>query len=210
MSETLVKICGLTNLEDTLTAIEMGADFLGFNFYPESPRFIDYSLAKSVFLEIPTNIPKVGVFVNEYYQNIIDLVQELELDYVQFHGDESPEFCNQMGHPWFKAIRLASEESLNNLDQYESEWVLVDAFVKGQYGGTGEKPDWNLAKKIAQNKKLFLAGGLTPQNVQAAIATVQPFAVDVSSGIEAHVGKKDLAKMEEFINKAKEAHLRVI
>lgn len=130
MSETLVKICGLTNLEDTLTAIEMGADFLGFNFYPESSRFIDYALAKSIFQEIPTNIPKVGVFVNEYYQNIIDLVQELELDYVQFHGDESPEFCNQMGHPWFKAIRLASEESLANLDEYECEWILADAFVK--------------------------------------------------------------------------------
>ncbi|MBF0492431.1 MAG: phosphoribosylanthranilate isomerase [Deltaproteobacteria bacterium] len=211
MPETLVKICGLTNLEDTLTAIEMGADLLGFNFYPESPRFMDYPLAKTIFQEIPPSIPKVGVFVNEYYQNIIDLVQDLELDYIQFHGDESPEFCNQMGHPWFKALRLELEGSLDHLDQYECEWILADAFVAGQYGGTGEKPDWQLAKKIEQSrKKLILAGGLNPQNVQLAIATVKPFAVDVASGVEAHVGKKDLAKMEEFINKAKKARLHMI
>lgn len=211
MSETLVKICGLTNLEDTMLAIEMGADLLGFNFFPESPRFLDYPLAKSILQEIPPSIAKVGVFVNEYYQNIVDLVQELELDYVQFHGDESPAFCNQFGTPWYKALRLASSDSLENVKDYECDWILVDAYVAGKYGGTGEKPDWHLAKKVEeQGKKLILAGGLNPENIQVAIATLQPFAVDVASGVEARPGKKDLAKMEDFINKAKTVQLRVV
>ncbi len=211
MSTPLVKICGLTNIEDTLAAIDLGADFLGFNFYAQSPRYLSYAKAKKIFDEIPPNIPKVGVFVNEAYENIIDLTQLLELDYLQFHGDESPEFCNRMGHAWWKAIRLSSEEEIEKISSYESEWILIDAYVKGQYGGTGMKPDWDLAKRAKNlNKKIFLAGGLGPENVQLAIATLQPYAVDVASGVEAKPGKKDLKKMEDFINKAKSVHLRVL
>ncbi len=212
MSEnTLVKICGLTNLEDTLAAIDLGADFLGFNFYPQSSRYLSYEKAKKIFDEIPTNILKVGVFVNEEYENIIDISHLLELDYLQFHGDEIPEFCNQMGHPWWKAIRLENEGDIEKISQYESEWVLVDAHVKGQYGGTGAKPDWELAKRVKNlGKKMFLAGGLTPDNIQLAIATVQPYAVDVASGVENKPGKKDFKKMEDFISRAKHSHLRVV
>lgn len=212
MSETtLVKICGLTELEDSLAAIELGADFLGFNFYSQSPRYLSYEKASKIFQEIPPNIPKVGVFVNEEYENIVDLTQFLGLDYLQFHGDESPEFCNAMGHPWFKAIRLGKDEDLQGINSYESDWVLIDAFVPGQYGGTGAKPDWELAKRVKNmGKKMFLAGGLNPENVQLAIATVQPYAVDVSSGVEAKPGKKDFKKMEDFINRAKSVHLRIV
>jgi phosphoribosylanthranilate isomerase len=211
MNTTLVKICGLTSLEDTLAAIEMGADFLGFNFYPQSSRYLSYERAQKIFEEIPSNIPKVGVFVNEEYQNIIDLVQLLEFDYLQFHGDETPEFCNAMGHPWFKAIRLTDEKSLEIIPKYETEFILVDAAVSGKYGGTGIKANWQLAKKVGEmNKKVILAGGLNPENVQAAIATVQPFAVDVTSGIESREGKKDFNKMEEFITKAKSVPVRVV
>lgn len=212
MSEnTLVKICGLTNLEDTLAAIDLGADFLGFNFYPQSPRYLSYEKAKKIFEEIPPNIFKVGVFVNEEYENVIDIAQLLELDYLQFHGDESPEFCNQMGHPWWKAIRLENESDIEKISQYESEWVLIDAHVQGQYGGTGQKPDWELVKRVKNlGKKIFLAGGLNPENIQLAIATVQPYAVDVASGVESKPGKKDLKKMEDFVSKAKHSHLRLL
>lgn len=212
MSEnTLVKICGLTTLEDTLAAIDFGADYLGFNFYAQSPRYLSYEKAKRIFEEIPPNIPKVGVFVNEEYENIVDLSQLLGLDYLQFHGDESPEFCNQMGYPWWKAIRLENDADLEKITQYESECILIDAFVRGQYGGTGEKPDWDLAKRVKNmGKKIFLAGGLNPENVALAIATVQPYAVDVASGVESKPGKKDLKKMEDFISKAKHSHLRLV
>lgn len=207
----LVKICGLTNLEDTLAALDFGADFLGFNFYSQSPRYLSYEKAKIIFEEIPPNIPKVGVFVNEDYENIIDLTQLLELDYIQFHGDEPPEFCNQMGHPWWKAIRLSSEDEIEKISAYECENILIDAYVKGQYGGTGTKPDWDLAKRVKNlGKKIFLAGGLTPENVQLAVATVQPYAVDVASGVEFKPGKKDFIKMEEFIRRAKQSHLRLV
>jgi phosphoribosylanthranilate isomerase len=207
----LVKICGLTNLEDTLAAVEMGADLLGFNFYPGSPRFLPYERVENIFQEIPTNIPKVGVFVNEDYQTIVDLACEFRLDYLQFHGDETPEFCNQMGHPWFRAIRLSEEKDLDEIPAYECEWILVDARVKGHYGGTGQKVDWELARRAKNmGKKLILAGGLNPENVQLAVATVQPFGVDVASGIEKKDGKKDLKKMEEFITKAKSVPVRIL
>ncbi len=211
MDNTLVKICGLTNLEDTLFAIDAGADYLGFNFYPQSPRYLSYEKAKRIFEEIPPSIPKVGVFVNEEPENLIDIVHLLELDYIQFHGDESPEFCNEMGHPWWKAIRLGKEEDLEDVSKYESEWILIDAHVQGQYGGTGVKPDWELAKRVKNlGKKIFLAGGLKPDNVQLAIATVQPYAVDVASGVESKPGKKDVEKMEDFVRRAKSVHLRVL
>lgn len=207
----LVKICGLTHIEDTLAAIEMGADFLGFNFYPESSRFLPFERARRIFEEIPPNLPKVGIFVNEEYQNVIDLSYALGLDYLQFHGDESPEFCNQMGYPWYKAVRLFDEASLDLIPQYGCEWILVDAAVHGQYGGTGKQANWNLAARVKNlGKKIILAGGLNPENVQVAIATVQPFMVDAAGGIEKRAGVKDLKKMEEFIQKAKSVSLRVV
>jgi len=211
MPAPLVKICGLTNLEDTLAAIEFGADLLGFNFYSESPRFIPYEKAEEIFQEIPSNIQKVGVFVNEDAQTVADTACQLELDYLQFHGDESPEFCNPMGHPWFRALCLEDENALEQISQYECEWILVDASVSGHYGGSGEKANWELAKRAKNmGKKIILAGGLSPENVQVAIATVQPFGVDVASGVEKIPGKKDLKKLEEFITKAKSVSLHLL
>ncbi len=211
MDTTLVKICGLTNLEDTLAAIEMGADYLGFNFYPESPRFLEFEEAERIFEEIPPNIPKVGVFVNPDYQTLIDYGQFLNLDMIQLHGDENPEFCQKLGRQWMKAIRIDSEADLEKISLYPTEYILLDSYVPGQYGGTGLRPNWDLASRAKDyGKKVFLAGGLKPENVQLAIATVQPYAVDVASGIEKMPGKKDLAKMEEFITKAKAVHLRIV
>src|SRR4030095_6156137 len=211
MDTPLVKICGLTNREDALAAIEMGADLLGFNFYPESPRFLPYEDVESIFQEIPTNIAKVGVFVNEDLETAIDLACQFNLDYLQFHGDETPELLNPIGHPWFRAIRLGDEKDLEQIPLYECEWILLDARVEGDFGGSGERVAWELARRAKNmGKKLILAGGLTPENIQLAVATVQPFGVDVASGIERKPGRKDLKKMEEFITRAKSVPIHVV
>ncbi|MCE9624822.1 MAG: phosphoribosylanthranilate isomerase [Deltaproteobacteria bacterium] len=207
---TLVKICGLTTLDDTLDAIELGADYLGFNFYPDSPRFIDYELADRIFQEIPGNIPKVGVFVNEDLDKVLDLAMELGLDMLQFHGDETPESLNALGRPWYKAFRLRDMADVAEIPKYDGDWILVDADSDKAYGGTGLTAHWDLVHAADKfGKKVILAGGLNPDNVAVAIATVKPFMVDVASGVESSPGKKDRHKMEVFISKAKSALVRI-
>lgn len=207
---TLVKICGLTNLNDTLDAVELGADYLGFNFYPDSPRFLTYEKAIEIFQEIPSNIPKVGVFVNEDVQDALDLAIELELDMLQFHGDESPQSLNEIGRPWYKAFRLKEEGDLIEIPKYQCDWILVDAYSEKAYGGTGLTAHWDLVHAAEKfGKKIILAGGLNPENVGVAIATVKPFMVDVASGVEEAPGIKDRHKMEVFISRAKAGLTRV-
>jgi len=200
---TLVKICGITNVDDALDAVELGADFLGFNFYPDSPRYVDPELAKEIIDDIPGSIQKVGVFVNEDYQRVIDTAVELQLDIIQLHGDETPEYCNQFGRTWWKAFRLKEEKDLESIKPYESSIFLVDAFVEKAFGGTGVVSNWDLAVKAKQYGNLILSGGLKPDNIELAIRTVRPYAVDVASGIEQSPGVKDRHKMEEFILRAK-------
>ena len=207
---TLVKICGLTNLNDTLDAVELGADYLGFNFYPDSPRFLPYEKALEIFQEIPTNIPKVGVFVNADPQEVLDLAIELELDLLQFHGDESPETLNPLGRPWYKAFRLKEEADLAEIPKYQCEWILVDAYSEKAYGGTGITAHWDLVHAADKfGKKIILAGGLNPENVGIAVASVKPFMVDVASGVESAPGEKDRHKMEVFISRAKAGLTRI-
>jgi len=207
---TLVKICGLTNIHDTLDAIELGADYLGFNFYPDSPRFLEYEQAQILFDEIPTNIPKVGVFVNEDPKKVLDLAIELGIDMLQFHGDESPESLNGIGRPWYKAFRLKEGANLQQIPKFQCDWILVDAYSEKAYGGTGITAPWDLVREAGRfGKEIILAGGLTPENVAVAVATVKPFMVDVTSGVESSPGQKDRHKMEVFISKAKSALTRV-
>ncbi|HEX5034782.1 MAG TPA: phosphoribosylanthranilate isomerase [bacterium] len=207
---TRVKICGLTNLNDTLDAVELGADYLGFNFYPDSPRFLPYEKAIEIFQEIPTNIPKVGVFVNADPQEVLDVAIELELDLLQFHGDESAESLNVLGRPWYKAFRLREEADLIEIPKYQCEWILVDAYSEKAYGGTGLTAHWDLVREAGKfGKKIILAGGLNPENVGIAVATVNPFMVDVASGVEEQPGIKDRHKMEVFISRAKAGLTRV-
>lgn len=199
----LVKICGLTNLEDTMDALELGADFLGFNFYPDSPRYVEPALVGEILEEVPDNILKVGVFVNADRQYVIDTALDLNLDLLQFHGDESPEYCDAMGRPWLKAFRLKDESDLGAIVRYRSEFLLVDSFVERVFGGTGVVSNWDLAKKAKSHGKLFLSGGLKPENIDLALHAVRPYAVDVASGVEESIGIKDRYKMEEFIQKVK-------
>lgn len=200
---TLVKICGITNTDDALNAVECGADFLGFNFHPDSPRYLSPDRAKEIFREIPPAVSKVGVFVNTPAVAAVDIAVDLELDYLQFHGDETPEYCNAIGRPWYKAFGLKNETVLPSIPLYKSEWLMVDAYVEKIFGGSGVTTNWDIAVKAKIFGKLFLAGGLRPDNVEMAIQTVAPFAVDVASGVESSPGVKDHEKVEAFIRKVK-------
>jgi len=199
----LVKICGLTNLDDTLDAVELGADFLGFNFYPDSPRFIEPNDALDIIQEVPQQVKKVGIFVNQDPQTVIDTAVELQLDFLQFHGDESADYCNAFGRPWIKAFRLRDESDLGKIAAYDSPWLLVDAYVEKAFGGTGVVSNWDLAKKAKKNGLLFLSGGLKPENVEQAISAVHPYAIDVASGVEQAPGIKDRSKIAELIARVK-------
>jgi phosphoribosylanthranilate isomerase len=200
---TLVKICGITNLEDALAAVEFGADALGFNFYKKSPRYVSPAVVEKILEEIPPSVWKVGVFVNESEEAVKDLSVRLQFDYLQFHGDETPYYCEQFATPYWKAFQLKDEKSLELMKKYHCEYYLVDAYVENAYGGTGVTGNWELAKEAKKSGKIFLAGGLRPDNVEMAIKVVQPDGVDVASGVEARPGKKDRAKLEEFIGRAK-------
>lgn len=199
----LVKICGITNVDDALDAVELGADFLGFNFYPDSLRYVDPDLAREIIDDIPGAIQKVGVFVNADPAYVINLAVDLQLDILQFHGDETPEYCNEFGRPWWKAFRLKDETELSQIKLYESSVFVVDSFVEKAFGGTGVVSNWDLSIQAKQYGQLVLSGGLKPDNIELAVRTVRPYAVDVASGIELSPGIKDRHKMEEFILRAK-------
>jgi phosphoribosylanthranilate isomerase len=199
-----VKICGITNASDALAAVESGADALGFMFYEKSPRRISIPQAVEVIRELPPFIMKVGVFVDAEEDTVMRAIGDCGLTMLQFHGQETPEYCMQFGLMNMKAFRMRDAESLKALQNYPTDAWLLDAFVADKLGGTGEKFNWDLAieaKKLG--RPIFLAGGLTSANVAEAVRTVQPFAVDVSSGVEASPGKKDLVKVRDFISAAK-------
>jgi phosphoribosylanthranilate isomerase len=202
---TQVKICGITTLDQAMDCMELGADYLGFNFYPDSPRFLTAPSAREIMTEVPSTIGKVGVFVNADPQLVIDVATELNLDLLQFHGDETPEYCRQFARPYMKAHRFQNESELEGIENFGGDYVLVDAYVENAYGGTGVTANWDLARKAKEHFPLFLSGGLNVDNVEVAIQAVKPFAVDVASGVESEDGSKSYRKIEEFIKKAKRA-----
>lgn len=199
-----IKICGITNTADAQAAVEAGADALGFIFYDRSPRFITTATAAEISRAVPPFTLRVGVFVNPPEELVRRAIAECGLGLLQFHGDESPEFCSQFGLMSMKAFRVRDAESLRGLPKYQTDAWLLDAYSPDALGGTGEKFNWNLAVEAQKlGKPIFLAGGLTPDNVAGAIQEVRPFGVDVSSGVESSPGRKDHAKVRVFINRAK-------
>jgi phosphoribosylanthranilate isomerase len=197
---TQVKICGITNLADAQAAVEAGADVLGFIFYEKSPRHIAIPAAAKISKQLPPFVLRVGVFVNASEELVRHAIGECGLGLLQFHGDEPPEFCTRFGLMSMKAFRLRDAESLKELPRYQTEAWLLDAYSAEKLGGTGEKFNWDLAIEAKKfGKPIFLAGGLTPGNVAAAVRKVQPFGVDVSSGVESSSGKKDHTKVRAFI-----------
>ena len=195
-----IKICGITNLKDALLAAELGADALGFIFYPKSPRKVAPETARSIIAQLPPFVAAVGVFVDEEAAVVRDLAARVHLDWVQLHGQESPEYCRDLGRKVIKGFRIQDEDSLCLLADYQgaAQALLLDTYKKGQVGGTGEIFDWHLARQAKKFGPIILAGGLNPDNVAQAIEVARPDAVDTASGTEAAPGKKDPAKLRAF------------
>jgi len=200
-----VKICGITSPADGNVAAGAGADMIGLMFYDKSPRHVSIAVAKEISQAVPPYLMKVGVFVNADEDLVMRAIGECGLSLLQFHGDETPEFCTQFGLMCLKAFRIRSAESLDALADYHTDAYLLDAYSAEARGGTGEKFNWDLAIDAQKTfgKPIFLAGGLTPENVADAVRQIRPFAVDVSSGVESAPGKKDAAKVRAFITAAK-------
>jgi len=197
-----IKICGITNAQDAEAAVAAGADALGFVFYAQSPRCIEPAVAKRIIAQLPPFILSVGVFVNQDQETIRNIYNECGLAFAQLHGDETPAFCESLGRPILRALRLRDRGSLLALAEYKGRMgvrgFVVDAFSAEAYGGTGQTVDWSLAREVAKAAPILLAGGLTPGNVQEAVRQVQPYGVDVSSGVEERPGKKDHEKIRAF------------
>jgi phosphoribosylanthranilate isomerase len=202
MARPRVKICGITNWTDARRASEAGADFLGFNFYSESPRYISPARAAKIVRRLPEGVAAVGVFVNESEPAILAIAQSVGLDYVQLHGDESPEMVARLAKRVrvIKALRVRKPFRSTELVRFKrASAILLDGFDKKARGGTGKTFDWSVAKRSARGRKIFLAGGLTPENAAEADRSAKPFALDVCSGVEARPGKKDAARLAAFM-----------
>jgi len=197
-----VKICGLRNEQDALFAAKNGADVIGFVF-AESKREISPLAARKIISKLPKETKKVGVFVNPSKELIHEIVETTGIDYVQLHGNETPEFCHSIPYPVIKALSIQSKEDLQKIHEYSCDFVLLDG-PKGKYhGGNGISFDWSMLSTFDfKHKKVILAGGLNPENVKAAIANTSVFMVDVSSGVETD-GEKDLIKIKDFLTAVK-------
>ena len=201
-----VKICGITSEADALAAAEAGADAIGLMFYEGSPRHVTLEQAKAISAALPQHVMRVGVFVNAEEAFVHQALTECMLNILQFHGDETPEECSRYPVMTLKAFRVQGEETLAQLEAYPSAGYLLDAYVKDALGGTGATFNWDLAVRAQEfGKPIFLAGGLTPENVAEAVRKVQPFGVDVSSGVEIEPGRKDAQQMRTFVAAAKGA-----
>jgi phosphoribosylanthranilate isomerase len=203
-----VKICGITNLQDARQALEAGAAFIGFNFYERSPRYITPSAAKRIMQSLPKKAKAVGVFVNEEEDTMLAIVRQIGLSHVQLHGEESPETVARLQRtiPVIKAVRVRKSFSTSELSRYKNASAfLLDGFDGRRRGGSGKSFRWDIARHAKRAGHIFLAGGLTPDNLGEAIRSARPYAVDVCSGVEAKPGKKDPAAVIDFIRAARAA-----
>jgi len=201
-----IKICGITNVSDALTAVDAGADALGFMFYERSKRYVTPDAVAEIVEQLPPFVMRVGVFVDPSAETVNETTSTCGITALQFHGSESPEFCGQFGLPVIKAFRILDKSSLDALPQYQTSAWLLDSDVPGQVGGTGKKFDWSLAQQATRlGRPVILAGGLTPENVATAVREVRPYGVDVSSGVELAPGRKDAHRVKAFIRAAREA-----
>lgn len=224
---TIIKICGIKTVDDALAAVDAGADYLGFNFYPKSVRFIEKQACAEITFILKKEFPHiklVGVFVNSSVEEVKDILKSCLLDLAQLHGDETPEMVVSFNGKAFKAVRWSESESaetsvypfLQSVDLIRYSFqesalpaLLVDASVNGAYGGTGVTADWNSAAELAKKYPLLLAGGLTPENVAEAVRRVKPWGVDVASGVESAPGKKDPGRMKAFVKAVRDGESQV-
>jgi phosphoribosylanthranilate isomerase len=206
-----VKICGITNEADAIAAIECGADALGFNLYPASPRYIDLAQARSWLEKLPREICKVAVMVNPDANRAKKTAKLPFIDFLQLHGQESPAFCETLakdGISFAKAIPITDRRSIEKFPNFHTTWLVLDSASDGKFGGTGQVFSWSLARGIVDQHeefKIILAGGLTPENVAEAIREVAPFGVDVASGVETSRGRKNHGRLKAFVQAVQSA-----
>jgi len=206
MSGVRIKICGVTRAEDALAAVRLGADALGFNFWPGSRRHVSPAAARAIIARLPPFVTSVGVFVNQPEGEMRATAAESGIQVFQLHGDEPPELCSRLPLPVVKAIPVDQVRTLSKLLSYEVSAFLLDTPSRG-YGGSGEPFDWSLAEGVSEVAPVILAGGLTPENVAAAVRAVRPYAVDVASGVESSPGVKDVIRMSRFVAAVREVRL---
>lgn len=204
-----IKICGITNVDDALEAVRLGADALGFVFYAGSPRHVTQDEVLAITRKLPPFVTLVGVFVNEPVTVVHGIAERCGLDVVQLHGDETPEHCDLMNLRVIKAFRVRDWSSLDPVMNYRVSAVLLDSYTADEYGGSGKRFNWEIAREAARMRPVILSGGLAPENVAEAASIVQPYAVDVSTGVEMHGDKrrKDSSKMKAFIDNLRSIHL---
>jgi phosphoribosylanthranilate isomerase len=198
-----VKICGITNVEDALHAVQAGADALGFVFHEASPRYVFPEQAALIIKALPPFVQAVGLFVNAEVDFVNAVAGQCRLDLVQLHGDEPPEYCDRIARRVIKAFRVKNISSLDPVRNYRVAGILLDAYSPKTYGGTGLTFNWEMAQSAKTYGPVILAGGLAPDNVRQAVERVNPYGVDVSGGVEAAPGRKDPEKVKEFIRRAK-------
>jgi len=200
-----IKVCGITNMEDALAAVDYGADALGFVFYQGSPRCVSPETVHQIICSLPPLVTTIGVFVNEDRQKISEIMQYAGIDILQLHGDETPDMCDAW-HRVIRALRVKDLTDLKILESYnKASAFLLDTYSPEHFGGTGQMFNWDIAVEAKRFGKIILSGGLNPDNIEKAVKRVMPYAVDVSSGIEERKGKKDLKKMRLFIERARAA-----
>jgi phosphoribosylanthranilate isomerase len=202
---TKVKICGITNFEDAAKSLDCGADALGFIIYQKSKRYIKPSEALKIIKELPPFVTKVAVFVDSPFRHITKITNELCINTIQLHGNETPDFCSKFRHTVIKALRIKDSVDRQQVDSFPTQAILFDTFSDAEYGGTGKSFDWKVLKRLNTDKKIILSGGLNPDNIEQAIRTVRPYAVDVSSGVEKSPGIKDHKKIKNLIEAVKNA-----
>ena len=200
---TEVKICGLTTVDDALRCVSLGADAIGLNFWPRSPRCVDLETARRIVDALGDRVQMVGVFVDFELSQIRQILDETGIRWAQLHGEEGPELLEALLPHAYKAIAVKDGSVVELARRYPGEHLLLDASVPGMPGGTGRTFDWSIAAEVAKERKLTLAGGLTPQNVAEAVRIVKPFRVDVASGVESTPGRKDPALVAAFVEAAK-------
>lgn len=198
---TIIKICGITNKIDALNAAELGVDMLGFVFYKKSKRYVVPSLAEDIINELPPNVEKVGVFVDEKVEDVLRIAEDAGLTMLQFHGKETPAYCQQFRDKFkiIKAFKIKTRSDLKTVNDYPVEYDLFDAYSKESAGGSGKTFDWKILKDFEVLKPMIIGGGLTPENVGTVIRELAPFGVDVSTGVEESPGNKDLALLKRFV-----------
>jgi phosphoribosylanthranilate isomerase len=198
-----IKICGITNWTDARDAVEAGADFLGFNFYRASPRYIAPAAARRIVKRLPRGVEAVGVFVNAPEREMLWIARAVGLDYLQLHGEESPEVVTELQRtiPVIKALRVRHAFRVADLSRFkQASAFLLDGFERGARGGTGKTFDWKVAKRAMHKRRIFIAGGINPENAALAVSVAKPYAIDVCSGVEKAHGKKDAVRMRAVVD----------